>query len=128
MKEKNQHCTDTQTGLSYTLIGDYYLPNLIAPEGSPAVCGKYALQRRRYLKQHHRTMYINLLTTGTLGEHLAEIEQTVRERMELLTQQMAERENVTERLKAEDQMQWVGRMNNIRNRAEEIIREELIYI
>lgn len=113
--------------LSYTLVGDYYLPNLILPEDKYHI-GKYGLMRQHYLKNHRKGYYITLLTSGELNEHLHEIDEISFNRMELLSKQMAEHEGVTEHLKAENQMLWVGKMNNIQNRIEEMIREELIYI
>jgi hypothetical protein len=113
--------------LTYRMEGDYRVPNLTVPEESPVVLGKYALLHKKYLKQHRRVLYLNLLTAGTLNEHLMEIEQTAMSRMELLTVQMAEEQGVTEELKAKNQMQWVGLMNNIRYSAEELVLSDLIY-
>ncbi|MDD4495553.1 MAG: TnpV protein [Eubacteriales bacterium] len=107
--------------------GDYRVPNLIVPEEDQVVLGKYALLRKKYLKQHRRILFVNLLTGGTLNQHLMEIEQTALNRMELLTAQMAKAEGVTEQMKATDQMKWVGLMNNIRHSAEETILNDLIY-
>ena len=114
--------------MTYRMEGDYRLPNLAVPEEAPVALGKYALLRKKYLKQHRRVLYLNLLTAGTLNEHLTEIEQTATNRMEQLTAQMAAAQGVTEKLKAENQMQWVGLMNNIRHSAEEMILNDLIYI
>ena len=113
--------------LTYRMEGDYRVPNLAVPEEGQIILGKYALLRKNYLKQHRRTLFVNLLTSGTLNEHLTEIERTAQERMELITRQMAAAQGVTERMKAENQMQWVGLMNNIRHSAEETILAELIY-
>ena len=113
--------------LTYRMEGDYRVPNLAVPEEGQVVLGKYALLRKNYLKQHRRILFVNLLTSGKLNEHLTEIEQTAQERMELITRQMAAAQGVTERMKAENQMQWVGLMNNIRHSAEETILAELIY-
>ena len=113
--------------LTYRTEGDYRVPNLTVPEESPVVLGKYALLRKKYLKQHRRVLYLNLLTAGTLNEHLTEIEQTAMSRIEQLTAQMAAAQGVTEKLKAESQMQWVGLMNNIRHSAEESVLSDLIY-
>ena len=112
---------------NYTKVGDYLLPNLVLDETERRHIGKYGRLRKRYLKEHRPVRYTNLLVTGNLDKHLAEIDEACEERMELLTQQMAKRESVTEVLKAADQMAWVRRMNNIQNRAEEIILSELIY-
>jgi hypothetical protein len=113
--------------LTYRTEGDYQVPNLTVPEEGQVVLGKFALMRKKYLKQSRRVLYLNSLPAGTLNEHLMEIEQTANERMELLTSQMAQAEGVTEELKARDQMKWVGLMNNIRHSAEELILQDLIY-
>jgi len=113
--------------LTYRTEGDYRVPNLAVPEEGPVVLGKYALLRKKYLKQHSRILFVNLLTAGTLNEHLMEIERTANERLELMVQQMAAAQGVTEQLKASDQMRWVGMMNNIRHSAEETILNDLIY-
>ena len=114
-------------GGSYTMVGGYRLPNLIAGEPGQLFIGKYGRMRRRYLKEHRPVLYTNLLTTGKLDQHLAEIDRSCEERRELLISQMAKREGVTETLKASNQMEWVRRMNSIRNRAEEIVLHELVY-
>ena len=115
------------TELTYRAEGDYQIPDLTAPEEGQVAIGKFALLRKKYLKQNRRVLYLNFLTAGTLNEHLMEIERTANERLELLTSQMAAREGVTEKLKARDQMKWVGLMNNIRHSAEETILTDLIY-
>ena len=96
-------------------------------ESEQQTIGKYGRMRKRYLKDHRPVLYSNLLTAGKLYRHLAEIDQACEDRMELLTRQMAAREGVTEALKAADQMEWVRRMNGIRNRAEEIVLKELVF-
>ena len=116
-----------QYGGSYTKVGDYLLPNLRIDESEQQPVGKYGRMRKRYLKEHRPVLYTNLLLAGELDQHLAEIDEACEERMELLTQQMAKQEGVTEALKASDQMEWVRRMNSIRNRAEEIVLYELVY-
>ena len=113
--------------LTYRTEGDYQVPNLTVPEEAPIALGKYALLRKKYLKQNRRLLFTNLLTSGKLNEHLTEIEQAANERMELMTAQMAASQGVTEELKASDQMKWVGMMNNIRHSAEETILRDLIY-
>ena len=107
--------------------GDYNLPNLLPPQEEPVPHGKYALLRKKFLKEHRRVTYTNLLTSGRLSSHLAEIQQTAQRRMEEIVAQMAKAEGVTEELKASDQMKWVGLMNNIQNAAEEMVLAELIY-
>ncbi|WP_143404396.1 MULTISPECIES: TnpV protein [Bacillota] len=115
------------TEITYTRQGDYNLPNLLPPQEEPVPHGKYALLRKKFLKEHRRVTYTNLLTSGRLSSHLAEIQQTAQRRMEEIVAQMAKAEGVTEELKASDQMKWVGLMNNIQNAAEEMVLAELIY-
>ena len=116
-----------QCGGTYTQVGDYLLPDLIIDEAEQQPVGKYGRMRKRYLKEHRPVLFTNLLLSGKLDQHLTEIDRACTERMELLTRQMADREAVTEALKAADQMEWVRRMNNIQNRAEEIVLNELVY-
>lgn len=111
--------------LTYHQNGDYLIPDLEAPE-APRI-GKYGTMRHQYLRNHHHGIFDGLLLNGTLNAHLEEIDRQANEMMERLTLQMAQREGVTEALKAEDQMAWVAAMNNIKNRAEEIVLHELIY-
>ena len=113
--------------LTYTMQGEYLLPNLIAPEQPEVTLGKYALLRRTYLQEHRKAHFTTLLTSGKLTAHLLEIEQAAQRRMEQIVTHLAKAENVTEDLKARDPLKWVGLMNNFRQSAEEIIREELIY-
>ena len=127
MNNLKEHFTNEQTGTSYTLVGDYYLPDLTLPEEKQGDVGRFGLMRRYYLKEHRKGLFAVLLTSGKLNEHLYEIDQTANQRMESLSQQMAKSEGVTEQLKSENQILWIQRMTNIRNRAEGILREELIY-
>lgn len=113
--------------ISYTMQGDYLLPDLKLPEQPEVELGHYAQMRRKYLKERHRVLYYNLLTKGKLIEHLYETEQRALQMEETLTQQMAQQQGVTEKLKAENMMSWVRKMNNIRNSAQEIVRAEVIY-
>ena len=115
------------TEITYTRQGDYNLPNLLPPQEEPVPHGKYALLRKKFLKEHRRVTYTNLLTSGRLSSHLAEIQQTAQRRMEEIVAQMAKSQGVTEELKASDQMKWVGLMNNLQNAAEETVLAELIY-
>ena len=115
------------TEITYTRQGDYNLPNLLPPQEEPVPHGKYALLRKKFLKEHRRVTYTNLLTSGKLNSHLAEVQQTAQRRMEEIAAQMAKAQGVTEELKASDQMKWVGLMNNIQNAAEEMVLAELIY-
>ena len=116
-------------GGTYTLGADgIYYPNLSLPEEEEPRYGKYGRMRHTYLKEHHEGLYTGLLLTGKLNTHLNEVDDTAHQRMELLTRQMAEAQGINEKLKAQDQLKWVGAMNNIRNAAEEIVLSELIYI
>ena len=114
-------------GITYSRQGDYNLPNLLPPQEPEVALGKYALLRRKFLKENRRITYTNLLTSGKLNSHLAEIEQTALSRMDQVVAQMAKTEGVTEELKASDQMKWVQMMNNLQNAAEETVLAELIY-
>ncbi len=116
-----------EMGGTYRQEGDYLIPNLALPDIGNYQIGKYGRMRRSYLKEHRKVFYANLTVSGTLHEHLAEIDRTCNERMEIIISAMAKQEGVTETLKAADQMEWVRRMNNIRNRAEEIVLTEVVY-
>ena len=116
-----------QMGGTYCREGDFLIPNLVLPDTGDYQIGKYGRMRRSYLKDHRPVLYANLLTSGTLHRHLAEIDQACNERMEIIVSAMAKWEDVTEVLKAADQMEWVRRMNSIRSRAEEIVLTELVY-
>ncbi len=113
--------------LTYIRCGDYDIPNLKLSEQPETSIGKYGRMRKSYLKEHRPILYTNLLTSGTLHRHLAEIDQACNERMEIIVSDMAKQEGVTEALKAADQMEWMRRMNSIHNRAEEIVLTELVY-
>jgi hypothetical protein len=113
--------------LTYIKNGDYYIPNLIADPEPEGELRKYGLMRKNYLKEHHSGVYTAMLMKGKLKEHLLLIQEQAEARFDLLVEQMAVQEGVTEQLKAENQMLWVQRMNGIRERAEEVVREELIY-
>lgn len=115
-------------GGTYTQVGDYLLPDLKLPEEEQQPIGVWGQRHRRYLKEHHRATYATLLTGGKLNGYLADIDRQAEEMFSRLVKQMAEAEGVTEQLKADNQMEWVGRMNNIRNRAMEIVNGELIYV
>ena len=117
-----------QMGGTYTQVGDYMLPNLTIPEEEQKPIGIWGQRHARYLKQHHKILYYNLLTSGKLNAHLAEIDRQAEEMFLRLVKQMAEREGVTEQLKAEKQTEWVRRMNSIRSGVAEIVYTDLIYI
>ena len=116
-----------EMGGTYRQVGDYFIPNITLPDDGEYQIGKYGRMRRSYLKAHRPVLYANYLTSGTLHQHLAEIDQACNERMEIIVSAMAKQESVTETLKAADQLEWVRRMNSIRSRAEEIILTELVY-
>lgn len=113
--------------ITYTRQGDYYLPNLKLPEQSGREIGVWGAMRRRYLKEHHKILFYNLLIKCQLCEHLADINEEATEMYDSLVKHLAEHEGVTEQLKAENQMLWVQRMNNIQNRAREIVNQTVIY-
>ena len=116
-----------QTGISYTLQGDYYLPDLALPEQEDKPIGLWGQRHLKYIKQHRKILYINLLTSGKLNEHLVDIDKQAEDMFFRLVKQMAEREDVTEQLKVNNQMEWGARMNNIRIRATEIVNNDMIY-
>ena len=117
-----------EAGGTYTRQGDYELPNLkVSPEKEIEI-GVWGQRYRRYFKQYHKIRYYNLLTSGTLNGHLAEVDQQAERMFQLLVSVLSKQENVTEKLKADRPMEWVQKMNNIRNRASEIVNNELLYI
>lgn len=123
-----QHFTDERTGISYTLQGDYYLPDLVLPAEEQQPIGIWGQRHLRHIKQNRRVLYTNLLTSGKLNSHLADINRQAEEMFSRLVKQMAMRESVTEQLKADNQMEWVQKINNIRNRVTEAVNVDLIYI
>ena len=116
-----------QMGGTYTLVGDYYLPDLKLPEEKQVNIGVWGMRHKRFLKENHRVLYANLMTSGKLVGYFDDIEQQATAMFLRLVKEIAEKENVTEKLKASDQMLWVQKMNNIRNRATEIVNAKLIY-
>ncbi len=114
-------------GGTYTQVGDYMLPDLLPAEEETNNIGVWAMRHKRYLKQNHKVRYYNLLTSGKLNSYLTDIEQQAQQLFLRLVNDLAEKENVTEELKATDMMLWVQRMNNIRNRSTEIVNAELVY-
>ncbi len=115
------------TKITYTKQGDYNLPDLKLPRQSPREIGIWGQRRRRYLKEHHKILYYNLLTQCKLIDHLANINEEAEEMYSRLIKQLAKQEGIIEQLKAENQMLWVARMNNIRNRATEVVNHSLIF-
>ena len=122
-----RHFTDEKTGIRYTWQGDYYLPDLALPDEEQQPIGIWGQRHLRHIKQNQRVLYTNLLTSGKLNSYLADIDKQAEEMFSRLVKQMAEREGVTEQLKVDNQMAWVGRMNNIRSRATEVVNTDFIY-
>ena len=118
---------DEKNGMSYTLHGDYYLPDLVLREEEPTY-GKYGMLRKQFLIEYRPIRYQNLLLSGKLTAHLNQIDQEVTEQVEVLMKQMAEKQGVNENLKRQDQMKWVRLMNNVKASAEEIVMREIIYV
>ncbi len=116
-----------QMGGTYSQQGDYLIPNITLPDKENQPIGIWGQRHLRHLKQHRKVLYTNLLTSGKLNSYLAEIDKQATDMCFRLVKRLAEQEGVTEALKAENQMEWVGRMNNIRNRAEEVVYNEIIY-
>ena len=124
-----KHIVDEKTGISYTLQGDYYIPDLtLPPEKDTRPIGIWGMRYRDYLKNHRKATYTILLMNSTLHTHLADINEQAEDMFSRLVKQLAENEGITEQLKAENQMEWVGKMNNIYNQAREIVNMELIYV
>lgn len=124
----DKYIYDDKNGLWYELQGDYYIPCLILPAEKEQPIGLWGQRHLRYLKEHRRNTYTTLLTSGRLNTYLADIDKQAQERMERLTEQMKRAQGITEQLKAENALEWVQRINNIRACAKEIIDRELIYI
>lgn len=115
------------TKITYTRQGDYNLPNLKLPEQEPREIGIWGQRRRRYLREHHKILYYNLLIQCKLIDHLADVNEEAKELYDRLVKQLAKQERITEQLKAENQMLWVAKMNNINSRASEIVFSQIIY-
>ena len=127
MTEMKKHIYDENNGLWYELIGDYYIPVLTLSSEEQRPIGKWGRMHREYLKEHRPILFNDLILSGQLWIYLADLNEQAQERLSLIVEQMKAPEGVTEELKAADQMAWVGAMNSIRNRAEEIILREMIY-
>ncbi len=127
MKALYKQIQDMKNGLTYTLHGDYYFPNLNLSEVDKTPIGRYGRMRMNYLQENRPGLYTRLLLSGKLYDHLSEIDQTCQDRLDRMIPQMATAEGINEALKASDPMAWVGRMNSIHHRAEETILAELIY-
>lgn len=124
----DKYIYDDKNGLWYELQGDYYIPCLILPAEKEQPIGLWGQRHLRYLKEYRKATYINLLTSGRLNAYLADIDKSAQNKMLCLVEQMADSEGITEQLKAENMMLWVGRMNEIRARAREIVQTKLIFI
>lgn len=118
---------DEKNGLWYELQGDYYIPCLKIPEEEQQPIGVWGQRHLRYIKQHRKVLYLNLLTSGKLNSYLADLDEQAEEMFSRLIKQMATCEGVTEQFKADNQMEWVGRMNSIRQRVTEVVNEEIVY-
>ena len=127
MTEMKKHIYDESNSLWYELIGDYYIPVLTLSSEEQRPIGKWGRMHRDYLKEHHPILFNDLILRGRLWTYLADLNEQAQERLSLIIEQMKEAEGVTEELKASNQMAWVGAMNSIRNRAEEIVLREMIY-
>ena len=115
-------------GGTYRQVGDYFLPNLEIDNQVDVQIGVWGQRHRHYVKEYHRVRYYNLLTTGMLNDYLAEIESRAQAMFDMLVRELSEKENLTEKLKASDPMEWVRRSNNLRNRATEIVNAEVIFV
>ena len=123
----DKYIFDEKNGLWYELQGDYYLPCLKLPKEEEQPIGIWGQRHRRYLRENRRVLYADLLTSGRLNSYLADVDRQAEEMFSRLVKQMAKAEGITEKLKADDMMSWVGRMNGIRSRAAEIVNAELIF-
>ncbi|MDO4154065.1 MAG: TnpV protein [Clostridia bacterium] len=119
--------TDEKTVIDYTLVGDVYLPNLVSTDTNYPI-GIWGQRHKEYLKEKHKLMYYDLLTSGKLNSYLHDIDFRAKKMYDNLVTQLAENEDITEQLKADNQMEWVGRMNNIRSRATEIVNAEVLFV
>lgn len=127
-EELKKEFTDKKTGISYTLVGDYYLPNLTLEQEEKITLNKYGLLRLDYLKKHKKANYIILFMNKELNKHLKEVQETAQARVNELVEQLKAKSNLTEDMKKTDMLYWVGTMNVIKNQAEEIVLKELIYV
>lgn len=126
--EVKEKIIDEKTGIEYHLEGDYYIPNLVIPEQEKITLNKYGRMRLNYLKDHKKAEYSIMLMDGTLNSYLKEIQETATERVEQIIKQLKFKSNLTENMKDTDVLYWVGTMNTIKNQAEEIVFNELIYV
>ncbi len=127
-EELKKEITDEKTGIDYTLVGDYYLPNLKLEQEENITLNKYGLLRLDYLKKHKKVELSIMFMNMTLNKHLKEVQETAQARVNELVEQLKAKSNLTEEMKNTDQLYWVGMMNNFKNQAEEIVLKELIYV
>ena len=127
-KELKESYIDEKTGIEYRLVGDYYVPNLILKKEEKIILNKYGRARLKFLKENRKAEYTIMFINGTLNKHLKEIQETALQRVEVIIEQLKEKNHLTEEMKNTDQLYWVGMMNNFRNTAEEVVLNELIYI
>ena len=127
-KELRKSYIDEKTGIEYSLVGDYYMPNLILKKEEKIILNKYGRARLKFLKENRKAEYTIMFINGTLNKHLKEIHETALQRVEVIIEQLKEKNHLTEEMKNTDQLYWVGMMNNFRNTAEEIVLNELIYV
>lgn len=126
-KELKKEYTNEKTGISYTLVGDYYVPNLVLKQEEKVILNKYARLRLNYLKQYKKAEYTILFMNGELNKHLKEIQETATKRVNQIIEELKVKSDLTEDMKNTDMLYWVGRMNSIKQQAEEIVLNELIY-
>ena len=127
-KELRKSYIDEKTGIEYMLVGDYYVPNLILKKEEKIILNKYGRARLIFLKENRKAEYTIMFINGTLNKHLKEIQETALQRVEVIIEQLKEKNHLTEEMKNTDQLYWVGMMNNFKNTAEEIVLNELIYV
>ena len=127
-EELKKEITDEKTGIDYTLVGDYYLPNFKLEQEEKITLNKYGLLRLDYLKKHKKIELSIMFMNMTLNKHLKEVQETAKARVNELVEQLKAKNNLTEEMKNTDQLYWVGMMNNFKNQAEEIVLKELIYV
>lgn len=125
---ENKEIKENKYGIEYTKQGDYFMPNLVIEQEEKIVLNKYGRARLKYLKENKKAEYMIMFTKGILNKHLKEIQETAEKRLDFMINELIKKENITEELKAENQLAWVGAMNSIKNIAEEIIYSELIYV
>lgn len=127
-KELRESYIDEKNGIEYMLVGDYYVPNLILKKEEKIILNKYGRARLKFLKENRKAEYTIMFINGTLNKHLKEIQETAEKRIEVIIEQLKQKNNLTEEMKNTDQLYWVEMMNNFRNTAEEIVLNELIYV